>query len=396
MISFRRVPTFAEPILHVDMDAFFVEVERLRRPDLRGVPVAVGATTGRGVVASASYEARGRGVHSAMPVSHARRLVPGLIVVAPDHGEYRRLSELVFEILRSVTPAVEGVSIDEAYLDVSGLRLHVSSPEEVGLEIRSRVRGELGLPASVGIGSNKLIAKLASESAKPDGLKLVKLEGQADFLEPLPVGALPGVGSATGASLRRLGVETVADLRSVPLRSLESALGGALAAHLSNMAMGIDVRNVTPESEARSISTEETFSRDVSNRAELAARLSVQSGRVAARARRAGVSGRTVTLKLRLADFTTVSRSLTLRQAGNSTAEIDRAAQSLLARLDWGQDGVRLIGVGLSHLVDAGQPRQLSFGEDGRTSRLDEVLDEIRERFKDGPGIDTGRNLGTE
>ncbi len=376
------------------MDAFFVEVERLRRPELRGVPVAVGATGGRGVVASASYEARRHGVRSAMPMAEALRRIPDLRVVAPDHREYRRVSERLFHLLRGFTPSVEAVSVDEAYLDVSGLKLHYPSARSIGREIRAGIRDELGLPASVGIGSNKLIAKLASEAAKPDGLALVTLAEQDRFLHPLRVGALPGVGSATEAALKRLGVNTVGELSGLPPSLLERTLGGAVAAHLLSMAAGIDKREVVPATEARSISAEETFEKDVRSRPEVAARLAVQVDRLASRVRRSGLAGRTVTVKLRSADFTTQSRSVTLDQPTNSTAVIEEAARSLLDRLEIGAGGARLVGVGLSQLTDASAPRQLSLGEDDRNRRLDAVIDDIRERFQNRGVIDTGRGIG--
>ena len=387
---------FSEPILHVDMDAFFVEVERLRNPALRNVPVAVGATGGRGVVASASYEARRHGVHSAMPMAEARRRVPALRVVAPDHREYRRVSERLFDLLRGFTPAVEGVSVDEAYLDVSGLKLHFPSAGAIGTEIRARLRADLGLPASVGIGSNKLIAKLASESAKPDGIKLIPLSDQRHFLDPLPVTALPGVGNATSAALERLGVATVGDLAGMPASLLERTLGHAVAEHLADMAKGVDRRVVVPETEARSISSEETFETDIHNRSEIEARLSVQVDRLASRVRRSGLVGRTVTVKLRLADFTTLSRSLTIERPTSSTATIEKAAQGLLARIDIGSAGARLVGVGMSELSDASEPRQLTLGEDERSKRLEKTIDEIRDRFDSRDVIETGRGIGPE
>jgi DNA polymerase-4 len=222
------------------MDAFFVEVERLRRPELRGIPVAVGGDGPRGVVASASYEARRFGVRSAMPTGAARRACPQLVVVPADHRRYQEASEQVFAIFHRFTPLVEGVSLDEAFLDVSGLRLHYPHPVEVGEELRAVIRRELRLPASVGVAANKLLAKLASEEAKPDGLFHVPAARQLEFLHRLPVRRLWGVGEATQAALERLGVETVGDLAEVPLPALTRAVGEAVGRHLSELAQEID------------------------------------------------------------------------------------------------------------------------------------------------------------
>ncbi len=228
---------FTEPILHVDMDAFFVEVERLDDPRLVGRPVVVGGAGARGVVAAASYEARAYGVHSAMPMVEARRRCPQAVVVPPDHRKYGAMSRRVFEIFRSFTPQVEGLSVDEAFLDVGGLRLHYKSPVDVAGAIRARIRSDLHLPASVGIASNKFLAKLASEEAKPDGVFHVKAGHELEFLHPLPVRRLWGVGEATYAALEALGVATVGDLAAVPEHVVAQRVGGAVGHHLLELAM---------------------------------------------------------------------------------------------------------------------------------------------------------------
>ncbi|MFZ0013136.1 MAG: DNA polymerase IV, partial [Acidimicrobiia bacterium] len=242
-----------ETILHVDMDSFFVEVERLDDPALRGRPVAVGGSGPRGVIASASYEAREHGVRSAQPTAIALRHCPRLVVVPPSHGKYGEVSTRVFSTFRSVTPLVEGLSLDEAFLDVGGLRRHYVSPVAVADEVRARLRAELGLPASVGIAAVKFVAKLASQVAKPDGVRHVRSEDQGLFLRDLPVTAMWGVGPATHAALARLGVETVGDIAALPLNALVGAVGPSAGQHLHDLANGIDPRAVVPDSEAKSV-----------------------------------------------------------------------------------------------------------------------------------------------
>jgi nucleotidyltransferase/DNA polymerase involved in DNA repair len=376
---------FSEPILHVDMDAFFVEVERLRRPELRGVPVVVGGDGPRSVVAAASYEARRFGVRSAMPMVEARRRCRDLTIVPVDHGEYGRVSTQVFEILRGFTPLVEGLSIDEAFLDVSGLRLHHGSPAEVGDLIRSEIRAELGLPASVGVATCKFVAKLASQDAKPDGLLVVPAAGQQAYLDALPVSRMWGVGAATAASLARLGVVTVADLSACGDRVLARELGASMAGHLLRLARGDDPRPVVPDSETKSISAEETFAVDLHTVDEVMAILRRQADRVGGRLRRAGLAGRTVTVKIRYGDFTTMTRSETLPAPTDGGIRIFEVAKTLVhAALEEGR-GVRLLGVGVSSLVAGGEPVQLTVDDDTRHHRIDVAMDALRERF--GPGV---------
>jgi nucleotidyltransferase/DNA polymerase involved in DNA repair len=372
---------WSEPILHVDMDAFFVEVERLRRPELRGRPVVVGGAGERSVVAAASYESRRFGIRSAMPMTRARRLCPDLVIVPPDHREYGRLSERVFEVFRSFTPLVEGISVDEAFLDVAGLRLHRPDPVAIGHEIRSVLRSQVGLPASVGVAATKFVAKLASEAAKPDGLRHVLLAEQSAFLAALPVRALWGVGEATFAALAGLGVETVGELSRVPRRRLQAVLGPSLADHLVELADGRDPRPVTPDHEIKSISAEETFERDLATVEERTEALRVLADRVGHRVRRAGLAGRTVNVKVRLADFTTLTRSETLAGPTSADVEIFRIACRLVDRVDRLDRGVRLLGIGLSSLEGRDAPRQLSVEADPRWRELDETVDAVRDRF---------------
>ena len=375
---------FTEPILHVDMDAFFVEVERRDRPDLRGRPVMVGGTGNRGVVAAASYEARTYGINSAMPMIHARRLCPAAVVLPPDHRKYRTASEQVFGIFRSFTPLVEGLSLDEAFLDVAGLRRHYPHPIAIGIEIRAHLRQELGLPASVGIATNKFLAKLASEAAKPDGIRHVPADETPAFLHPLPVRSLWGVGEATHAALERLGVKTVGDLAEVPLVTLKKCLGQAAGSLLHELAWGRDPRQVVPESAAKSISVEETYERDLVGREAVEGELLRHADRLAGRLRAAGVAGRTLTVKLRFADFTTVTRSVTMGSATDVARDLYRAAGDLLANLALDTRPIRLVGVGMTALTPATVPRQLAVDRPAKWDDLADAVDRVRHRYGSG------------
>ncbi len=376
-----ELPEFAESILHVDMDAFFVEVERRESPDLRGRPVVVGGTGGRGVVAAASYEARTFGINSAMPMVHARRLCPAAVVLPPDHRKYRAASEQVFAVFRSFSPLVEGLSLDEAFLDVAGLRHHYPNSVAIGEEIRGRLRTELDLPASVGIASNKFLAKLASESAKPDGLRHVPAGAALEFLHPLPVRALWGVGEATHAALERLGVHTVGDLAEVPPATLRKHLGQAAGSHLHELAWGRDHRPVVPESAAKSISVEETYERDLRGREAVEGELLRQADRLAGRLRSAGLAGRTLTAKIRFADFTTVTRSVTLGTATDVARDLYRGARDLLRNLDIEAKPIRLVGLGMTGLTSGSAPRQLAVDRPVKWDDLAGAVDEVRMRF---------------
>lgn len=374
---------FAEPIAHVDMDAFFVEVERLRRPGLRGVAVVVGGIGDRGVVASASYEARRRGVRSAMPTARARLACPHAVFLPPDHAAYREASRAVFSVLRSFTPLVEPLSVDEAFLDISGLRLHFESPAAVGEAIRSRLRSETGLPASVGVATSKLIAKIAGERAKPDGLLVVPAGSETEFLHPLPVRALWGVGEVTHARLEELGVATVGDLAALPRATLERRLGMAGGAMLWDLARARDDRRVEPAESAKSISVEHTYATDLRTRAELETELLRHAGRLAARLRDAGVAARTVTLKVRFSDFSTVTRSETFESPIDTTHDLYGWARRLLARVATSGRAIRLIGLGAAGLEAGGAPRQLELAR-RPWDDVEGAVDRIRGRFGDG------------
>jgi len=385
---------FAEPILHVDMDAFFVEVERLHDPSLIGRPVVVGGTGNRSVVAAASYEVRAFGVRSAMPMARARRLCPNLTIVPPDHGRYSEVSERVFAIFRSLTPLVEGLSVDEAFLDVSGLRLHYPSAGEVAEAIRMRIREEVGIPASVGVATTKFISKLASERAKPDGLLIVEVGTELEFLDPLPVQALWGVGQATHAALEQLGVETIGDLSSLPQATLRARLGDSLGVHLHELSHARDPRPVSPDGSTKSVSVEQTYEVDLVGTERLEVELLRHAERVAARARRAGLSGRTAHVKIRFSDFTTITRSETMPAATNVARDIYQASRRLLERAAVGSRPVRLLGVGLSSLTSAGEPRQLAVDRPAKWDELATAVGDVQDRF--GPAsVEPARLKGT-
>lgn len=373
---------WTEPILHVDMDSFFVEVERLSDPALRGVPVAVGGTGPRGVIASASYEARKFGVRSAQPTGMALKACPHLVVVHPQHGRYDEVSTQVFAVFRSFTPLVEGLSLDEAFLDVSGLRRHYDTPVEVGGDVREAIRDTLSLPSSVGVAATKFVAKLASEAAKPDGLLHVPLAGQIDFLHGLPVKALPGVGPATLASLQRLGIDMVADLAGLPVSTLARAVGPTQAHHLLDLASGRDPRRVQPDSEAKSVSVEETYPTDLVGIEVLQTALLAHAHRLSGRLRRSGLAARTVTLKVRYAGFETVTRSRTGDGAVQGWRDLSRIGAEMLTELAPDQP-VRLLGLGGSGLVEADHRGQLGLDSSPVWERVEEAVSNIRDRYGD-------------
>lgn len=371
---------WTEPILHVDMDSFFVEVERLEDPSLRGKPVAVGGSGPRGVIASASYEARKHGVRSAQPTATALRLCPELIVVPAAHGRYGDMSAQVFSVFRGVTPLVEGLSLDEAFLDVRGLRLHYESPLEVAEIIRRTLRQQLGLPASVGIAPVKFVAKLASEAAKPDGVRHIRVHEQREFLRRLPVSSIWGVGPATQAALTRLGVETVGDIADLPESSLVKAVGPSAGRHLHDLANGIDPREVVPDSRAKSISVEETYQRDLDSNEVIETALLSLAQRLSGRLRRAGLRGRTIQLKLRYDDFTTISRSHTEPAGIDGARAIYAIATELAAQRDR-FDPVRLLGLGATSLEAAEAPAQLGLGSDAHWEKMEDAVAQVRHRF---------------
>ena len=384
-------PRIAEPKLHVDMDAFFVEVERLDDPSLRGLPVAVGGDGPRGVVASASYEARSRGVRSALPMSRAKRMCPEMVVVPGRHRRYAEVSERVFAVFRDFTPLVQGLSLDEAFLDVGGLRYHYRDARRAAEAIRARILDETGLPASVGAATVLFLAKMASGMAKPDGVYVVAAGTEAEFLRDLPVRKLWGVGESTGAELAKMGIATVGDLARTPLPVLRGRLGDAAGVRLHDLAHGVDPRQVEVSSSAKSVSAEETYQADISDRPALETELLRLTDRVSHRLRSSGLSGRTVSVKVRFSDFSTVTRSETLDGPVDLTRIIYRSALRLLDRAGAGGRPVRLLGVGVSGLTgetQPGKPEQPTLEEaDGRAGRWDdlaEAVDGARRRFGAG------------
>ena len=373
------------PILHVDMDAFYASVEVRRRPELHGRPVVVGGIGPRGVVSSASYEAREYGVRSAMPTSQARRRCPHAVFLPPDFAAYSEASKAAMAIFRDVTPLVEPLSLDEAFLDVAGAVRRLGSPGRIAAQIRARMVAEQRLTCSVGVAATKFLAKLATTQAKPDGLLVVPAARSLEFLHPLPVAALWGVGERTAETLHRLGLRTVGDVAQAPLGMLRQALGEAAAAHLHELAWGRDPRPVSPERVEKSVSAETTYDEDVADPEIIRRTMLGLAGRVAGRLRAAGQVGRTVAIKVRLADFRTLSRSRTLDTPTDVAREIFDTAWSLYDALRPG-DRIRLIGVRAEGLLDGeAAPRQLALGERERGWReAERATDAAAARFGRG------------
>ncbi|HJR44009.1 MAG TPA: DNA polymerase IV [Actinomycetota bacterium] len=383
----------AEPILHVDMDAFYASVEEIKDPALKGKALVVGGQGGRGVVTSASYEARKYGVASAMPMVTARRLCPHAVFLPNDFESYRDYSIKIQDLFRSFTPLVEPLSLDEAFLDVSGSVRIFGSPVDIASRIKEAVRA-LGLGCTVGVAPNKFLAKLASARGKPDGLLVVPADSVTDFLHPLPVEALWGVGPQTSILLERLGLKTVGDLARISPRTLARAVGESLGAHLSALANGIDDREVVPDEPARSVGSEETFLQDLDAPEEISREILRLSDRTAERLRSKNLCGRTVTLKVRFSNFSTITRSKTLSVEVDTTPAIYEVARSLFEKIGQDRLRIRLLGVSVTGLSIGPPNRQLELlaegelGATGTHQRWDDAaaaLDSIRERF--GPGV---------
>ena len=369
-------------ILHVDMDAFYASVEQRDDPALRGQPLAVGGTGTRGVVAAASYEARRFGVRSAMPLREALRRCPQLLRVKPRMEVYRRESAHIFEIFQRYTPQVEGLSLDEAFLDITASLSMFGSAQAVAVSIKRQIHDELGLTASVGIAPNKLVAKIASDLDKPDGLVEVTTQSLHSVLDPLPVGVLPGLGPRTLPGLERLGVRTLGELRAAPPTRLRAVLGRDTE-NMQRRAAGQDDRAVTPERPEKSISAEETFDVDLQAPEDLHRALSQLSERTAARLRDKGLLAGTVTIKIREHDFTTVTRQQALPAPTQQTRAIMDTARRLLDIWRQAHPGarVRLLGVGCSALSNNRQPGLFDPPGDAEGDRIDAAADRIRARF---------------
>lgn len=372
-------------VLHVDMDAFFVSVELRTRPELRDLPVVVGGTEGRGVVMAASYPARAFGVRSAMSMGQALRLCPQLVVLTPHRKAYTEASSAVMRIFADVTPLVEPLSLDEAFLDVSGAVGLFGRPADIARLIRRRVFAEHQLTCSVGIAPIKSVAKLASGSCKPNGLRVVSKDGVLDFLHPLPVTALWGVGQRTAEVLRRLGIRSVGELAMTPLDTLRRAVGAATADHLHALANGHDERAVNPAQVEKSISTDRTLAADLLTEAEVCRELLRGSGEVAERLRQAGWVARTVGIKIRFADFTTVTRVHTLAEPTDVASVVYSEAVKLYRSLKLDRPRIRLVGVKAENLRPAGEATQLAldlFGDQQPAAApTDRVIDALAARF---------------
>ena len=377
-------------ILHVDMDAFYASVEIRDRPELAGQPVIVGGTGGRGVVLSASYQARAFGVRSAMPVGRASRLCPRAVFVPPRHRVYAATSKEVMAIFGTITPQVEPLALDEAFLDVSGALRRLGPqypPAAIAAHIRAQVRQQQGITCSVGVAPSKFVAKIASARCKPDGLLVVPQAGVLGFLHPLPVAALWGVGERAGEALARLGLRTVGDIAHTPLATLQAELGAAHGAHLAALAWGRDERLVTPRTPEKSIGAEETYRTDIGDPDRIRRELLKLSGRTASGLRAGGYVARTVSVKLRLASFKTLTRSRTLPYPTDVAREIYTTACMLFeaSGLDHGTR-LRLVGVRVSGLVPAvGANTQLTFDDRPVGWReAERAVDRIARRFGAG------------
>lgn len=383
----------ARSILHVDMDAFYASVEQRDNPELRGKPVVVGGGMNRGVVAAASYESRVFGIRSAMPMVEARRRCPNLCRVAPRMSHYQNVSRQIFAVFREFTPLVEGLSLDEAFLDVtSSLRLF-GTGRDIAQAIKTRIHEQTELTASVGVADNKLVAKIASDLDKPDGLVVISSDDVQARLDPLPVEVIPGIGKQTLARLQRIDIRTIADLRQAPNHDLEPIFG-RFTQKTRDRAGGIDDRPVVPARAEKSISAEETYDKDLSDRHDMERQLLRLTERTSSRLRKARVAAGTVQVKIRQADFQTFTRQKRLRPPGNGTDEIFELARELLRA--WLADNpdarIRLLGVGGNNLAPAGQGDLFGGQESAPGTDVDRAVDEIRDRFG-GASVSRARTL---
>lgn len=379
-------------ILHVDMDAFYAAVEVLDDPGLRGLPLIIGAPDGRSVVSSASYEARRYGVRAAMPVSQALRLCPSARIVPPHFHRYQEVSRQVMAIFESFTPLVEPLSVDEAFLDVQGVRRLWGSPSRIAELIRQRVLDEVGITCSVGVAATKHVAKMASTIAKPDGMLVVSGADTLDFLAPRPVRAMWGVGPKAAEALEARGIRTVQDVREAPREMLDRAVGAALGTRLAQLAMGEDPRAVDTERVEKSIGHEETFDTDIRDRAFLRAELLRLADRVAARLRRADWETATVAIKIRFDDFRTLSRSVTLSEPTAVGQRIGEAAQTLFEQIER-HDPIRLVGVRAENLRPAGGGGLGLWDDDEDWRKVEGAVDEAVARFGTAT-ISRARHIG--
>ena len=372
-------------IIHLDMDAFYPAVEALDNPALKGKPVIVGGSRERGVVSSASYEAREFGVHSAQPMATAMRLCPQGIFVPVRMSRYREVSEQIFEIFHRFTPLVEGLSIDEAFLDVTGSFRLFGKPEDIARKIKETVFKETGLTVSAGVAPSMFVAKIASDMDKPDGLTVVPPDRVRDFLDPLPIRKMWGVGKVTQEALERLNIRTFRDLCQMPVEFLEGRFGKhGVKMHL--LSMGIDEREVVPEHDAKSVGHEETFEEDITDLALARKELLALAHKVAHRMRKEEVTGKTVTLKVKYSDFTLITRSTTLAESTDDASVIYSTVCTLLEKTAVGKRPVRLLGISISNLCTESESQlSLFLGDKGpvKKSKLNTAMDSIQEKFGD-------------
>ncbi len=376
------MPASTRSILHVDMDAFFASVEQRDNPELRGQPLVVGGSANRGVVAAASYEARTFGIHSAMPMAEAIRRCPGLCRVKPRMSHYKSVSEQIFAIFREFTPIVEGLSLDEAFLDVTASVALFGAPAEIALTIKQRILDETRLTASVGVAENKLVAKIASDLDKPDALTVLWPEDYEARLDPLPVAVIPGIGRKTRTQLSAAGIGTVRDLRVADDRVLEPIFG-RFTRKTRDRAAGCDARPVVPSRAEKSISAEETYDSDLASREQMNRELLRLSERTASRLRKAGLAAGTVHIKIRQSDFKTYTRQQSVKPPANGTDQLYAVARALLKVWLGRNPGakIRLLGVGGSNLAPAEQPDLFAAAADEPALPIDQAVDEIRDRF---------------
>ncbi|HMN43578.1 MAG TPA: DNA polymerase IV [Povalibacter sp.] len=372
----------ARTILHVDMDAFYASVEQLDRPELRGKPLIVGGTGNRGVVAAASYEVRRFGVHSAMPMRDALRRCPHAICVPPRFERYRSVSGVVFEVFHEFTPLVEGLSLDEAFLDVTASQAAMGSAEAIATRIKQLIRERTGVTASVGVAPNKLVAKIASDLRKPDGLVVVHEHEVTALLDPLPVRRLFGIGNKTAPHLEGIGICTLGELRRTP-ESVLLPIFGRYAARVKARAAGIDDRPVIADWDEKQISAEETFDADLTDRRQLHAQLAQLADRMAARLRTRGWTAGRVVVKIRRKDFRTYTRQRTVKPATQETRPLAAAAAKLLD--EWLEQqpraAIRLLGVSARDLTETSQLDLFAVPQSRRNQDLDAAIDHIRQRF---------------
>jgi len=393
-------------ILHVDMDAFYASVEQRDNPELRGKPVVVGGGNNRGVVAAASYESRVFGIRSAMPMAEARRRCPELCRVALRMSHYQDVSRQIFAVFREFTPLVEGLSLDEAFLDVTASRKLFGSGRDIAMAVKECIHERTHLTASVGVAGNKLVAKIASDLDKPDGLVIITPENLHETLDPLSVAVIPGIGKETQSRLRRIGVRTNADLRHADDRDLVPIFG-RFTQKTRNRAAGIDDRSVIPSRAEKSISAEETYDTDLAERGEMERQLLRLAERTSGRLRKAHLAAGTVQVKIRQSDFRTFTRQKSLRPPGNGTDQIFEIARGLLRTWLVRNPGtrIRLLGVGGSGLAPAAQDDLFAGQDTAPGTEVDRTVDEIRDRFGsasvgrartlDSNKVESGTDLGS-